>query len=103
MTLLSDLTLGLSWRELLIVVLSGPVVYWIGWSVYARFLHPLANIPGPLWPSVSRTWLMYRMYKGDLEFHMRAIHDRYGDTCTAVNDSANISAVSCRQLYLTKS
>jgi hypothetical protein len=77
MTLLSDLTLGLGWRGLLIVVLSGPFVYWIGWSVYARFLHPLANIPGPLWPSVSRTWLMYRMYKGDLEFHMRAIHDRY--------------------------
>jgi hypothetical protein len=77
MALLADFGLGLGWKGWLLVILCGPVLYWFGWVAYARFLHPLAKIPGPFWPSVSRTWLMYRMYKGDLEFHMRAIHDRY--------------------------
>jgi hypothetical protein len=77
MALLSYLTLGLAWNEWLIVIFAGHLAYWIGWVIYARFLHPLAKVPGPLWPSISRTWLMYRMYKGDLEFHMRAIHNGY--------------------------
>jgi hypothetical protein len=77
MSVLPDFGFGLEWKVWLVVILSGPVLYWVTWAVYARILHPLAKIPGPFWPSVSRTWLMYRMYKGDLEFHMRSIHDRY--------------------------
>lgn len=77
MALRSNSGLGIDWKQLVIVILAGPVLYLIGWTFYARFLHPLAKIPGPLWPSVSRTWLMYRMYKGDLEVHMRVIHERY--------------------------
>ncbi|KAF2132974.1 cytochrome P450 [Dothidotthia symphoricarpi CBS 119687] len=53
------------------------VVYWVGWVIYTHYLHPLAKIPGPFWPSVSRTWLMYRMYKGDLEFHQRSMHHSF--------------------------
>jgi hypothetical protein len=30
--------------------------YWFAWIVYCRTWHPLARIPGPLWPAVSRTW-----------------------------------------------
>jgi hypothetical protein len=79
MVFFSDFGLELEWKVWLGAVLLGPILYWILWAVYARFLHPLAKIPGPFWPSVSRTWLMYRMYKGDLEFHMRLIHDRYNN------------------------
>jgi hypothetical protein len=77
MAIFLDFGLELGWKVWLAVVLSGPVLSWITWAVYARCFHPLAKIPGPFWPSVSRTWLMYRMYKGDLEIHMRSIHDRY--------------------------
>lgn len=50
--------------------------YWLLSIVYARTFHSLAKIPGPFWPSISRTWLMYRMYLGDLETHQRALHER---------------------------
>ncbi|KAF2445759.1 cytochrome P450 [Karstenula rhodostoma CBS 690.94] len=54
------------------------VVYYSGWIIYTRTLHPLASIPGPLWPSISRTWLMWRMHVGDFEIELRKIHDQYG-------------------------
>jgi len=59
-----------------VVVVYIPILYFIGWLTYARTLHPLAKVPGPIWPAISRTWLMYRMYQGDLEIHMRAMHKR---------------------------
>ncbi|KAF3036928.1 hypothetical protein E8E12_005412 [Didymella heteroderae] len=54
------------------------VVYWLIWLVYAKILHPLAKVPGPLWPSLSRTWLMVRMYYGDYHIAQVALHDKYG-------------------------
>ncbi|KAF3035372.1 hypothetical protein E8E11_000469 [Didymella keratinophila] len=54
------------------------VVYWLIWLVYAKTLHPLAKAPGPLWPSLSRTWLMMRMHYGDYHLHQVALHDKYG-------------------------
>lgn len=54
------------------------VAYWIGWIIYCRTIHPLAKVPGPLWPAVSRTWLMYHLYLGDLETAERELHKRYG-------------------------
>jgi hypothetical protein len=53
------------------------VIYWISWIIYARTLHPLAKVPGPFWPSVSRTWLMYRMYAGDFQIVQRALHQQF--------------------------
>ncbi|KAF2864810.1 pisatin demethylase [Massariosphaeria phaeospora] len=54
------------------------VAYWAGWVVYCRTLHPLASVPGPLWPAVSRTWQMYRIYVGDLEIKNRELHNKFG-------------------------
>lgn len=54
------------------------VVYYVGWIIYTRTFHPLATVPGPLWPSISRTWLMWRMHVGDLERVLKDAHDRYG-------------------------
>lgn len=40
----------------LVTVLSCLLVgYCTVWVVYTRTFHALANIPGPLWPAVSRT------------------------------------------------
>ncbi|KAH7389610.1 pisatin demethylase [Phaeosphaeria sp. MPI-PUGE-AT-0046c] len=36
------------------------VAYCLGWIVYCKTLHPLAHVPGPLWPAISRTWARYR-------------------------------------------
>ncbi|KZM20678.1 uncharacterized protein EKO05_0007187 [Ascochyta rabiei] len=54
------------------------LVYWLVWIVYSRTYHPLAKVPGPIWPSLSRTWLMYRMYIGDYQLAQEVLHKRYG-------------------------
>jgi hypothetical protein len=53
------------------------VVYWTLWLLYAKTLHPLAKVPGPLWPSLSRTWLMVRMYYGDYQIALVALHKEF--------------------------
>jgi len=76
---LSDVLFAYPGRTWLTVI--GPaffITYWAVWIIYARTLHPLAKIPGPFWPSVSRTWLIYRAYCGDLEIHQRRLHEQYG-------------------------
>jgi hypothetical protein len=78
MNFLPGLLLGFSGRTWLLVIFSAFFIYWVIWIVYARTLHPLAKVPGPLWPSVSRTWLMYRAYLGDLEIAQRKLHEDYG-------------------------
>jgi hypothetical protein len=79
MTLLAVLPLGpnLSVWTFVFVPLAF-VIYYSGWIVYTRNFHPLASIPGPLWPSISRTWLMWRMHVGDFEIELRKIHHQYG-------------------------
>lgn len=42
-------------------------LYWLGWVIYARFFHPLASIPGPWLASVSRTWYIIQVYRGNME------------------------------------
>jgi len=54
------------------------VSYFTIWIVYARTLHPLAKVPGPFWPSVSRTWLMWHHHRGDIEIVERELHKKYG-------------------------
>lgn len=77
MAVLGFTELPSSWDTFVKVFITPLFAYWLLWMVYARTFHPLAKIPGPLWASVSRTWLMYRMYLGDLEIHQRTLHERY--------------------------
>ncbi|CAI9626661.1 unnamed protein product [Alternaria burnsii] len=74
------------WNAITVVCVI--VGYYVSWVIYSRTLHPLAKVPGPVWPAVSRTWLMYRMYQGGLETHMRAIHNsgyfHYRGDCIAL-------------------
>jgi hypothetical protein len=79
MVLLSDMLLGFDGRTWLTAIFPAFFfTYWVVWIVYARTLHPLAKVPGPFWPTVSRTWLMYRAYVGDLDTEQRKLHEQYG-------------------------
>jgi len=79
MAFLTEVLLGVSPKQWVIVYLPVAfVVYWAVWIIYARTLHPLAKIPGPFWPSVSRTWIMYRMYGGHMQKYQRMAHEKYG-------------------------
>lgn len=57
-------------------LLAALVTYWFAWSVYSCTFHPLAKVPGPVWASLSRTWLMYRMYRGDYQLSQLALHEK---------------------------
>lgn len=72
-------------------LLAASAIYYIGWIVYARTLHPLASVPGPLWPSISRTWLMWRMHVGDLERVLKDAHDQYGSLVRIAPDEVSSS------------
>jgi hypothetical protein len=101
MTALSDLLLGFAGRTWLTTILPAFfVAYWMLWIVYARTLHPLAKVPGPFWPAVSRTWLMYRAYAGDLEIHQRKLHVQYGPLLR-VAPGTSVWAVAKTQPRLT--
>ncbi|KAF1941940.1 cytochrome P450 [Clathrospora elynae] len=79
MAFLSDFLLSAEVKTWLTVVLPTIfITYWISWVFYARNFHPLAQIPGPFWPSVTRVWIVYHAHAGDLEIQQRALHERYG-------------------------
>lgn len=86
----------------------GFVAYWILWVVYTRTLHPLASVPGPFWASISRTWLMYRMYRGDYEIVQRSLHEQYGPLLRVAphevqsNDPSEITKIYSIQRPLEK-
>lgn len=65
--------------------------YWLVWMVYARTIHPLAKIPGPFWASISRIWFQRRMYMGDYEVVMRALHVKYGSIVRIAPDEVAVS------------
>jgi hypothetical protein len=94
MTTLPDFAVSLGWYRLLAIAPLAYVLYSILWLINARYINPLAKIPGPLWPTLSRTWMMWRMYQGDLEHHLRAAHDRYVEQYILWNEVANSTTVS---------
>ncbi|KAF2801150.1 cytochrome P450 [Melanomma pulvis-pyrius CBS 109.77] len=109
MALLAEVLFGTSPRTWISVVLpTALVLYWIGWIIYARTLHPLASVPGPFWASISRTWLMWRMHVGDLEIVERALHAQHGPLIriapdeVASNDPAAIPLIFPIQRPLEK-
>lgn len=92
MGLLSDILILNNLRILLAIYFPIFIaVYWLVWTVYARTLHPLAKIPGPFWPSISRTWLMYHHHKGDIEIVERALHERYGQIIRLAPDEVAVA------------
>ncbi|KAM3417726.1 hypothetical protein BST61_g5959 [Cercospora zeina] len=50
----------------------------IGWVLYARFLHPLAGIPGPFLPSLTRVWYVWKVREGSFDEVNRELHRKYG-------------------------
>lgn len=76
------------------------VTYWLLWIVYARCFHPLSKLPGPWLASVSRTWYMLQIAKGDMENTQRQLHAKHGPLIRiAPNEIACSSPDSIRKIY----
>lgn len=67
----------------------GPNYLWLGlrlaptillflWILYQRVFSPFAKVPGPFWASLSRVWLAWHSYTGDLHVVMMRLHEVHG-------------------------
>ncbi|KAK2731396.1 pisatin demethylase [Colletotrichum kahawae] len=73
------------------VLVALPVLYWIGWVVYARTFHPLSRIPGPFLATVSRLWYILKIWTEDVEKDERALHEKYGPLVRLAPDEISCS------------
>lgn len=76
----------------LVFFVGVPLVYLISLVFYRIFFHPLAHIPGPIFPKVS-TW--YECYfdlwlAGTYPWQLKAIHEEYGPIIRPVPDEVHI-------------
>lgn len=72
-----------------IVVCSYPAF----WFVYNRWFHPLKDVPGPFWASVTGWWYALAVRSGKGEKYQRAIHDRYGHMVRIAPNLVSLSDV----------
>ena len=77
-SLLHSMLQHLTSPKLFIIGSAALVAYWILWVIYARTLHPLANIPGPYLASISRLWVIRRLPSGDMDHVQRQLHAKHG-------------------------
>lgn len=54
------------------------VVSFTGYIVYALYLHPLAEYPGPLLGRLTKAYDLYHAYKGDKHVLFYHLHEQYG-------------------------
>ncbi|KAL3424553.1 pisatin demethylase [Phlyctema vagabunda] len=59
-------------------LLALPVLYGLGWVIYARYFHPLSKIPGPFLATISRLWYMHKIWTEDVEKFERNLHEKHG-------------------------
>lgn len=71
----TDSGLLISWLEKLI---GTYMVYLFGLAIYNRYFHPLKDIPGPFWASISPLWLYRAISLARWEEYQLPIHKRYG-------------------------
>ena len=48
------------------------------YTLYQRFFHPFASIPGPFWASLTRLWMTKHSWDGDMNTVMMALHAKHG-------------------------
>lgn len=63
-----------TWRAILAQVLVAALSLF----VWRRFLSPLADIPGPFLASFSRWWHIRRIFIGDQNLQLIALHEKHG-------------------------
>lgn len=55
----------------IVIVLAGYVIYW-------RYLHPLAQYPGPLLASLTDLWQVHQFMTLQQPYNLTQLHERYG-------------------------
>ncbi|KAL4948676.1 cytochrome P450 [Aspergillus filifer] len=67
------------------------VCYLFAWTLYTRAFHPLKDIPGPFWASVSRFWLGYAVSTGEFVNILRRFHEKHGPLVRIAPDEVSVA------------
>ncbi|KAL4876901.1 cytochrome P450 [Aspergillus karnatakaensis] len=74
------------------------------WIIYARFVHPLKDVPGPFLASVSRFWLAYQVTTDRIDIIQRVLHEKYGPLVRIAPDEVSVAdPTSVKAIYRIKS
>jgi hypothetical protein len=73
-----SILMKLTTAQLVALIPATLVLYWTSWMIYTLIFHPLAKIPGPFLARISRMWVIYRLYVGDMERVQRSFHAKHG-------------------------
>lgn len=68
----------LGWRITIGTCVVSFMVYYLGWFIYARWFHPLKDIPGPYLGSFSNWWYFRAVRDGLRERSQLPLHKKYG-------------------------
>lgn len=63
---------------LLVALQIAPAIFLFFWVLYQRVFSAFAKVPGPYWASLSRVWLAYHSYTGDLHIVTMRLHEVHG-------------------------
>jgi cytochrome P450 len=70
------------------------------WTIYQRFLHPLASVPGPFTASLTRLWMTKHSWDGDMNTTMIALHKQYGPLVrTGPNELSVADLAAIKTIY----
>jgi hypothetical protein len=83
------------------VALSSAIIYLITRAIYDIFLHPLANVPGPLLAKVGCLWKFNAATSLKFADKLRAVHAQYGPVSVLPSISFNTYAcVPCLSITI---
>lgn len=74
-SLLLDLIAIWLLQHYLLTFLTGVLV---GYVVWQKWCAPLAGVPGHFWAGLSKGWLIWRAWRGDVNRVLMRLHERHG-------------------------
>jgi hypothetical protein len=83
-----------------LISLLTPVLLFLSYVIYLRFLSPLSSIPGPFTASISRLWLLKHSWDGDMHRTMITLHAKHGKLVRTAPDEISVSDLTAiKKIY----
>lgn len=80
------------------------VLYVLGWIVYCRVFHTLADVPGPFLASISRLWIGASVSGGRADQVQRALHQKHGPLVRIAHNEVSVAdPAAIKTIYSVKS
>ena len=77
--------------------------YCLGFAIYNRFFHPLKDIPGPFWASITPLWYFRAVRNGRGQDYQLPVHKKYGTFVRIAPNQVQISdGTALDTIYGTK-